>query len=78
MFKCFSPTERCSFLLAPDVITDKINAYEKLCEDPVFNSGRGHVHCLLCSGQAELQKDWQELSHERQQGMQLRQELRLR
>src|SRR6266480_7500353 len=42
-----------------------------------FNSGRSHVHCLLCSGQADLQKDWQELSDERQQGMQLREELRL-
>jgi hypothetical protein len=57
---------------------EKIKAYEKLCEDPVFDSGRGGLHDIFCGGQAELQNERQELSHERQQGMQLREELRMR
>ncbi len=44
----------------------------------VFDSGRSGLHGIFCGGQAELQKDRQELSHERQQGMQLREKLRLR
>jgi len=42
-----------------------------------FDSGGSDLHRGFCSGRAELQKDRQELSHERQQGMQLREELRL-
>jgi hypothetical protein len=56
----------------------KIKAYEKLHENPVFDSGGSDLHDSVCGGQAELQKDRQELSHERQQGLQLREELRLR
>jgi len=41
-------------------------AYEKLCEDPVFDSDGSDLHRGFCGGQAELQKDRQELSHERQ------------
>jgi hypothetical protein len=79
MIKCFSPTERSSFFCyRPDDIAYKIKPYEKLCEDPVFDSGGSDLHGWFCGGQAELQKDRQELSHERQQGMQLREELRLR
>jgi hypothetical protein len=36
------------------------------------------MHDLFRGGQAELHKDGQELPHERRQGMQLREELRLR
>jgi hypothetical protein len=66
------------FSLAPINIPHKIKAYEKLCEDPVFDSGRSDLHGNFCRGQAELQRDWQELPHERQQRMQLREKLRLR
>jgi len=59
-------------------IADKIKAYENLHEDPVFNSGGGDLHDSVCGGQASrLQKERQELSHERQQGMHLREGVRL-
>jgi len=35
------------------------------------------VHSFVCGGQAELQKDWEEMPDERQQGMQLREGVRL-
>jgi hypothetical protein len=35
------------------------------------------LHGIFCGGQAKLQQVRKELSHERQQGMQLREELRL-
>jgi len=43
----------------------------------IFNSDRSNLHGILCRGQTELQKGRQELPDERQQGMQLREELRL-
>ena len=51
---------------------------EKLHENLVFNSGRSDLHGRFRGGQAELQKDRQELSDERQEGVQLRQRLRVR
>jgi hypothetical protein len=53
------------------------NGDEELHENPVLDSGGGDLHDNFRDRQAELQKDWQELSHERQQEMQLRQRLRL-
>jgi hypothetical protein len=42
-------------------------AYEDLHENPVFDSGRSNVHNNFRGGQASgLQKERQELSHERQ------------
>jgi hypothetical protein len=58
-------------------IAQRIKPYEKLHENSVFDSGGSNVHGLFCSRQAELQKERQELSHERQQGVQLREKLRL-
>src|SRR5438034_8813286 len=52
-------------------------AYEKLSQNPVFDSGSYYLHDWYCDGQAELSEDRQELPYERQQGMQLRKELRL-
>ncbi|PYJ77543.1 MAG: hypothetical protein DME69_10400 [Verrucomicrobia bacterium] len=51
--------------------------HEKLHKNPVFNPGGSDLHGNVRGGQAELQKDRQELPHERQQGMQLRKELRM-
>jgi hypothetical protein len=51
---------------------------EILHENRVVRSGSGHLLGDLCGRQAELQKVGQELPDERQQGMQLRQGLRLR
>jgi hypothetical protein len=58
-------------------IAQRIKLYEKLHENPVFCCRGSNLHGSICGGQADLQKDGQELSHERQQGMQLREELRL-
>jgi hypothetical protein len=52
--------------------------YEKLSQSPVFDSGSCVLHGGFRGGQAELSEDRQELSDERQQGMQLWKELRLR
>ena len=56
---------------------NEIKAHEKLPEDPVFDSGGGDLHGRICSGHTELQENRQELSNERQQRVQLREELRL-
>jgi hypothetical protein len=57
---------------------ERNSAYEKLHENPVFHFCRSDVHGLFCGGQASrLQKERQELSDERQQGMQLREGVRL-
>jgi hypothetical protein len=65
------------FPLAPCDIANQSKWYERLHENSLFDSGRSGLHGILCGGQAELQQDRKELSHERQQGMQLREELRL-
>src|SRR5512133_3265588 len=52
--------------------------YEKLSQSPVFNPGSCDLHGGFRGRQAELSEDRQELSDERQQGMQLWKELRLR
>jgi hypothetical protein len=65
-------------LLAPGNITKQNQYHEELHENPVFDSGCDNVHGLFCGGQAgQLQKERQELSDERQQGMQLREGVRL-
>jgi hypothetical protein len=64
-------------LLAPDEIAKQNQSYEELHENPVFGSGGSDLHRNFCCGQTELQKERQKLSHERQQGMQLREGLRL-
>jgi hypothetical protein len=59
-------------------IAQRIKPYEKLHENPVFRCRGSNLHGSICGGQASrLQKERQELSHERQQGMQLREKLRL-
>jgi len=58
--------------------TNRIRAYEDLHKKRVSDRGRGNVHGIVRGGQAgRLQKERQELPHERQQGVQLREELRL-
>jgi hypothetical protein len=54
------------------------NDHEQLHEDVDFHPRGSDLHDLFCGGQAKLQKNWQELSDERQEGMQLREKLRLR
>jgi len=56
------------FSLAHGDVADKL-IHEKLRKNPVFDSGGSDLHGNVRGGQAELQKDRQELSHERQQGM---------
>jgi len=57
---------------------ERNSAHEELHENPVFHFGRSGVHGLFCGRQASrLQKERQELSDERQQGMQLREGVRL-
>jgi len=57
---------------------ERNSAYEKFHENPVFHFASSNVHGLFCGGQARrLQKERQELSDERQQGMQLREGVRL-
>jgi hypothetical protein len=68
----------CYFQLAIKTVRDQNCAHEKLHENPVFGSDGGYLHGFICGGQASrLQKEWQELPDERQQGMQMRKELRL-
>jgi len=56
----------------------KINIDEKLHEDPVFDSGGGDLHDSVRNRQASrMQKERQELPNERQQGMHLREGVRL-
>jgi hypothetical protein len=57
---------------------DRKWVHEKLHENPVFDSDGCDLHSSLCSGQTELQKERQKLSHEQQQRVQLREELRMR
>jgi len=58
--------------------TNRIRAHEDLHKKRVSDPGRGNVHGIVRGGQAgRLQKERQELPHERQQGVQLREELRL-
>jgi hypothetical protein len=55
-----------------------MSAYEKLHENPVFDSACNNVHGCICGRPAgRLQKERQELPHERQQGMHLRESVRL-
>jgi hypothetical protein len=65
------------FRFAPSEISSQIKAYEKLYENLVFDSGRRDLHNNFCGGQTELPQDREELPHERQQEMQLREDLRL-
>jgi hypothetical protein len=60
---CAAPFVRVISQLAPGDITKPNQSYEKLHEDSVFDSGRSGLYGIFCGGQAELQKDWQELSH---------------
>jgi hypothetical protein len=55
----------------------KIKACEKLYQNPVLSSRGSDLHNNFCGGQAKLQKERQELPHERQQEMQLREDLRM-
>jgi hypothetical protein len=55
----------------------KSRRYENLRENLLLDSGGTYLYHDLCGGKAELQKDPQELPDERQEGMQLRQRLRL-
>jgi hypothetical protein len=71
------PYDKTYFSLVLNEYRAENKRYEKLHENLVFDSGRGGLHDIFCGGQAELQKDRQELSHERQQGMQLWERLRL-
>jgi hypothetical protein len=72
------PYDKTYFSLVLNEYRAENKRYEKLHENPVFRFRGSNLHGSICGGQAELQKDRQELSHERQQGMQLREELRLR
>jgi hypothetical protein len=57
---------------------ERNSAHEEFHESPVLNSGRSGLHNNFCGGQtSRLQKERQELSDERQQGMQLREGVRL-
>jgi hypothetical protein len=57
---------------------ERNSAHEEFDESPVLNSGRSGLHNNFCGGQtSRLQKERQELSDERQQGMQLREGVRL-
>jgi hypothetical protein len=51
--------------------------YEQLSQNPVFGPGSCDLHSRFRGRQAELPEDRKELPHERQQGLQLRKELRL-
>jgi hypothetical protein len=77
MLKTIGANKSFYFRLAIRAVRDANCTHEKLHEDPAFDSGRGGLHNNFRGGQAELQKDRQELSHERQQRMQMREELRL-
>jgi len=57
--------------------TKKIKANEELHENSVVIFSGSDLHGSFFGGQADLQKDRQELSDEQQQGMQLREKLRL-
>jgi len=58
--------------------TDEDKCDEKLHQNPDVDPDGSHLHDNVCSREGQLQKDGQELSDERQEGMQLRQRLRLR
>jgi len=77
MLKAIGASKSFYFRLAAGAVRDQNGAHEKLHENPVFGSDGGDLHGLVCGGQAELQKERQELPDERQQGMQMREELRL-
>lgn len=85
----FSAVSNLSFITAPHgnlIILSlpfargaaEIKAYEKLHENPVLDTSGDNVHGRVCGGQTSwLQKERQELSHEREQGMHLRESVRL-
>jgi hypothetical protein len=56
----------------------QISVDEKLYYDSRFDSDSSDLHGSLCGGQTQLQENRQKLSHAPQQGMQLRERLRLR
>jgi hypothetical protein len=56
----------------------EISIDEELHENSVLAFGGSNLHGSICGGQADLQQNRQELPDERQQGMQLRERVRLR
>jgi len=80
MFKSSTVFRLCKSVIFARLLAfgDRQYVYENSCESSLLDSNRGNVHHFVCRGQAELQEDRQELPDERQQGMQLREELCLR
>ena len=78
VYETLRPRPITNFSLARATLANETQRHERLYENLVFDSDRGGVHGFPCRRQAELQNERQELSHERQQGVQLREKLRLR
>jgi hypothetical protein len=57
--------------------SQRITRYENLQGNPDVDLRGNDLHDFFRGGEAKLQEDGQELSDERQEGMQLRQRLRL-
>jgi hypothetical protein len=78
MLKTIGANKSFYFRLAIRAVRDAICTHEKLHENPVFDSDGSDLHGLVCGRQASrLQEERQELPDERQQRMQMREELRL-
>lgn len=57
------------FGLASERYRDQPPSHEESRENPAVDLGRGYLRGLFRRGQAELQKERQEMPDERQQGM---------
>jgi len=55
---------RLRFFTGIRQIQSKIKLDEELHENPILASGGSHLHNSICSGQANLRKNWQELPDE--------------
>jgi hypothetical protein len=74
----FSHCWQFYFSLALAESSIKISINENLHENPDVGPGGNDLHERFCGRETELQKNRQELPDERQEGMQLRERLRLR
>ena len=78
MLKTIGANKSFYFRLAIRAVRDQNCAHEKLHENPVFNPDGSNLHDSFCGGQTRrLQKERQELPNERQQGMHMREGVRL-